>query len=168
MPKKLIAIIGYTAWGKSNTLYTLFDRKRFFPLKSSIWTENFPSKRFTVIEASNEDRSTEEYLNRLKTVLKKHKNSETIFTITISLIFNRKKHDVMPVFNYLNSLADFSIIYIVLKKSWYKNQSLQPKDIAQMKNKAKANRIKYFDEMINESKKNFNKRTEKIAKFIDK
>jgi hypothetical protein len=168
MTKKIFAIVGYTDWGKSSTLYELFDRKQFFPLKSPICCDTFATKKFTVINASNEDRLTKEYLNRLREVLKKHTNIDTTFLITISLIFDNGSHDVKAVFEYLNSLTDFNITYIVLENGWYKSSSLKTNDITQMKNKIDIGNIKYFDTPINQSMSKFKERTDKIIALIDK
>ncbi|HLK30104.1 MAG TPA: hypothetical protein VKT28_16100 [Puia sp.] len=168
MTKKIFAIIGYTDWGKSNTLYELFNRRQFFPLKSPISCKTFDTKKFTVINASNEDRLTKEYLKRLKEVLKKHINVDTTFVITISLIFDNGSHDVKTVFEYLNSLTDFDITYIVLENGWHKNASLKADDIAQMENEIDDSIIKYFDTPINQSKTKFKERTDKIIELIGK
>lgn len=111
---------------------------------------------------------TKEYLERLKEVLKTHKNIDTTFVITISLIFDNGSHDVKAVFEYLNSLADFDITYIVLENGWYKNSSLKTSDITQMQNKIDRGNIEYFDTEINQSKINFKERTDKIIALLNK
>ncbi len=166
MNKKIFAIVGYTNWGKSNTLYDLFDRKQFFPLKSPISTDYFKGKKFTVVNASNEDRPTEKYLDRLQSILKKHEHEDTIFVITISVIFNAGTHAVNDVFNYLNSLESYELHYLILVSGWYKNSTLKLEDTMRMEDNIKKGAIKYLPEIINQSKQNFSGRTKKIASYV--
>lgn len=166
MPKKLFAIVGYTNHGKSNTLYELFDRRQFFPLKSPIIAPRFGSLSFTVINASNEDRPTQDYLNRLQGVLEHHQDSDTIFVITISLIFDNARHDANAVFDYLNSLSDVDIHYLVLDHGWFAGKSLTRADIDAMQQLVEPGRIHRFGEVINTSKTAFTNRTNNIARKI--
>ncbi len=167
MKRRLFAVVGYTDWGKSNTLYEIFERRHFFPLKSPILCKACGLKSFIVINASNEDRSTEDYLNRLKEVLEKHSNNDTSFMITVSLIFNNRSHDVNAVFEYLNSLNDFAITYLVLENGWYDKSTLHADDLALMDKKIKHGDIKYFSTMINKSVKKFSERSAEIIKVIN-
>jgi hypothetical protein len=166
MLKQIFAIVGYTNWGKSNTLYELFGKRQFFPLKSPIRTKRFDHLKFTVINASNEDRITREYLDRLKTVLKTHWDDDPIFFITVSLIFDNGKHDIKPVFDYLNTLSDFEVNYIVLDNGWFTKNSLSSKDISLMNDYVDSETIHHFPVAINESKAAFSERTIQVAEKI--
>ncbi|MCD2425505.1 hypothetical protein LQ567_22160 [Niabella pedocola] len=167
MQKKLFAIVGYTNWGKSNTLYDLFGRRQFFPLKTPIsYDRVFGDKKFSVVNASNEDRPTHDYLERLKNVLEIQRNANAYFVITISLIFNDGSHDVKPVFEYLNSLADYDITYLVLKNGWEPGASLKEDDLTRMREVA-TGRIVDLDTVINKSNANFRERADKIVSIIN-
>jgi GTP1/Obg family GTP-binding protein len=166
MSKQIFAIVGYTNWGKSNTLYELFNKKLFLPLLSPITSDKLADLRFTVINASNEDRTTKAYLERLKAVIKKHKATNTTFVITISLIFNDGSHDVKEVFRFLNSLEGFHIDYLILENGWYKGDVLLIEDLKLMKDHVSLADIHHFSGPINESKGAFSKRTKQIAETI--
>lgn len=166
MKKQIFAIVGYTNWGKSHTLYELFDRKNLQPLYSPIKNKKFGSRKFTVINASNEDKPTKEYLERIKKILKLHKDSESTYVITISLYFDGGRHEVNSVFNYLNSLNDYEIHYVVLTNGW-SGGCLTTDDLRQMKNKITTGKIHSMDTVINQSKKSFSERTQKIATLIN-
>ncbi len=164
MKRKIFAVVGYTAWGKSNTLYELFGKRQFFPLKSPISAEQFGDKKFTVVNASNEDKPTNEYLKRLKVVLEEQSRSDIIFVITISLIFDGGICDVKKVFDYLNSLTNYEIHYIILEKGW-NGESLKAEHLQKLEGKiSKENsKIHSFDTLINKSKRQFKERTDEIA-----
>jgi hypothetical protein len=166
MAKKLFAVVGYTDWGKSNTLYELFGRRQFYPEKSPITSDYFEQKKFTVVNASNEQRSTRKYLDRLEDILKKQEKADTIFIITISLIFNDSSRDVKEVFRFLNSLEGFKVFYLILKNGWNPNSSLKAYDIARMENKVRRSKLVFFNAVINQSADSFSVRTQKIAEFI--
>jgi len=119
MPKQIFAIVGYTDWGRFNTLYKQFKIQRFFPLRSPIKAPIFGECSFNVINASNEDKTTKEYLDRLKKVLKKHRNDAATFVITISLIFDGGTYDVKAVLKYLNKLRALCELYGSGKKLVY-------------------------------------------------
>lgn len=163
MPTKIFAIVGYTHWGKSHTLYDLFDRRQFFPLKRPITPQRFGSLKFTVINASNEDRPTKDYLERLQEVLAHHQDSDTIIVITISLIFNNGIHDAKAVFDLLNGLTVFDVNYILLDKGWFTGTSLSTEDVQSMEGAVELSKIHHFQEVINESVPAFSQRTVRIA-----
>jgi hypothetical protein len=166
MEKQIFAIVGYTNWGKSHTLYELFNKKQFLPLNAPIFSSYFGKLPFIVINASNEDRPTKEYLDRLKSVLKKHKSTPTTFLITISLIFKEGNHNVREVFKYLKSLADFEVDYLILEKGWYKGDIISEDDLNLMKTYTESESRHLFTDAINESKQAFKKRTKIIAEAI--
>jgi hypothetical protein len=166
MAKKLFAVVGYTDWGKSNTLYELFGRRQFYPLKLPITSDYFDQKRFTVVNASNEQRSTRKYLERLEGILKKQEKTDAIFVITISLIFNGSARDVKEVFRFLNSLSGFRVFYLILENGWNPGSSLKAYDIARMENKIRRSKLEFFNAVIDQSGENFSARTREIAEFI--
>jgi len=125
--------------------------------------------KFTVINASNEDRPTEVYLERLEMVLNYPREQEVINVITISLIFKQDNHYVKPVLDYLNTLSDtFDVHYIILNNGW-KNGTLDKDSISQLKAIVNDDdRIHEFKNEINFSKTAFNDRTEEILETIKK
>lgn len=163
MSKQIVAIVGYTNWGKSHTLYELFQRRQFFPLKSPIASKLFGGYKFTVINASNEDRQTKKYLERFKQVLEKHNESGSIFFITISLIFNNGSHDVSPVFDFLNKLPNTKVDYMLLENGWSAGKTLATSDIGLMYHAVGAKTIHRFSDIIDQSKPAFSERTFRIA-----
>lgn len=165
MKKKIFAIVGYTNWGKSNTLYGLFDRRGFQPLKSPIFTDRFPGTPFVVVNASNEDITTQKYLNRLKQVLQVHEHDNVVYFITISLIFQDNERNAQPVFDYLRSLVNYDVSYLVLVNGWY-GAMLSSEDLQKMEHSLSDQKIIYFKEVINESIENFKIRTNLIEKHI--
>lgn len=166
MPKQLFAIVGYTDWGKSNTLYQLFDRWNFQPLKLPITPPKFKENKFTVINASNEDLSTARYLERLQEVLELQAGRVTVFVITISLIFNNPTHNANDVFDFLNTLPGFDNTYLVLDHGWKADTVLKESDLKEMKRAVRKGAVLHFEEIINESEGAFIKRTTRIAEAI--
>lgn len=165
--KNIFAIVGYTNWGKSNTLYEIFERGNFWPLKSPIQSSSFPGKKFTVINASNEDRPTTDYLERLESVLKHHHDNNITFVITVSLIFEEgHSRSVIPVIDYLNQLKDYNVHYIVLNSAWFKNSVLEKVDISSLESNVENGTIEIMEESINESSRNFTIRTNRIIEII--
>lgn len=168
MKKKLFAIVGYTNWGKSNTLYELFERRQFFPLKAAISCKRFGINKFTVINASNEDSPTDRYLKRLKDVLLQKELIDTTFVITISLIFDNGKHDAIPVFNFLNAQTHLDICYIVLERGWQVDSILRDNDREQMKKSVTHGDIVILNNKIDKTSAKFTKRTIEISDLMKK
>jgi hypothetical protein len=170
MEKNIYAICGYSKWGKSNTLYEIFDKKGFQPLKSPIQTKRIPGQDFIVINASNEDRPTEKYLKILKDIIKKHTNPNTKIVITISLLFNKPPYDPKIIIDYLNNLTDYNIYYIVLKNSWFKDESISKEDLDYLESyvDCKNGKIIICPDIISQNSDNFSNRVTKIIKIISK
>jgi|GEM_PF-3405438 len=165
--KKLFAIVGESDWGKSNTLYELFKRKQFMPLKKPITVEGMPYK-FIVINASNEDRPLGEFLERLEKVLNEHEQEkEVIYVITVSLTFTENNHYVIPVLDFLNALSnEFDIHYIILNRGW-RNGALSDNSINRLKQIVNDDdKIHEFHQEINMLKTAFAERTKEISKTI--
>jgi hypothetical protein len=84
----------------------------------------------------------------------------------IRLIFNNPNHDAGPVFDYLNTLRDYDVHYIVLEYGWFGKQRLSSEDIGAMKECVDNTTIHHFSSVINESPVAFADRTTSIADTI--
>lgn len=165
MKKDIYAICGYTHWGKSQTLYKIFNKEGFQPKKSPIKTTKIPNQDFIVINASNEDKPLGEYLTRLREIIKIHNDQNIKIVITISLL---SSHDPKRIIDYLNNLNDFNIHYIVLKNSWFKNESITKDDLSKLKDQVKNGKICICPDIISENSTNFSNRVNNIIKIISK
>jgi GTP-binding protein EngB required for normal cell division len=56
MEKNIYAMCGYSNWGKSYTLYEMFNKKNFQPEKSPVQTDKIPNQNSILINASIEDK----------------------------------------------------------------------------------------------------------------
>lgn len=166
MAKQIFVITGYIHWGKSHILYDLFNRKRYQPTKSPIPVDWLPGKCFTVINESNEDCPTEEYLDRLKEVLAIHEDNDCIFIITMSLLFDGDRHDVTRIIEYLNSLYDYEVAYLRLDHGWHRGAILHNDDLVKMSSIVEEREIVSFSSEINQSGDCFIARTQLIKDLI--
>jgi chromosomal replication initiation ATPase DnaA len=162
---KIFAIVGYTNWGKSHTLDELFKKKHFKPLLNPIKIKDNEHLKFIVIEASNEDRFTTKYLDRLRNVIAQHRGKDVNFVITISLMFDSKNHNVQPVFDFLNGLSGFEINYLLLNCGW-NGGTIKISDLAKMQESISHDKLHLFNHDITRSKDRFTNRTDEIRNKI--
>jgi hypothetical protein len=137
------------------------------PLKKPITVKGMPYK-FVVINASNEDRPLEQFLERLAKVLKQHdQETDIIYVITVSLIFTENNHYVVPVLDFLNALhKEFDVHYIILNGGWL-GGALSGNSINRLKQIVNDDdKIHEFNQEINMSKTAFAERTKEISKTI--
>jgi hypothetical protein len=164
-PRKLFVIAGYPHTGKTVTLQTLFHRKSFFPFKRPIMATAFKNEQFIVINISDHNHRTADYLTRIKAVMASHTETYTSFIVIISLVFDDSIRDVKPVLQYFNQ-SGFDIYYMVLYSSIHDKRVISEADIELFRKLVSKGEIHFFDKLVTQSSLRFKERTTEVAKVI--
>ncbi|PSL49292.1 hypothetical protein CLV51_101623 [Chitinophaga niastensis] len=165
-PRKLFVIVGYPHTGKKVTLQTLFRRKGFFPFKRPIKAAQFGNKGFIVINISDHNHRTEDYLARIKAVMASHTETPASFMVIISLVLDGSIRDVKPVLQYFNQ-SGFDVHYLVLCSSMYEKKVISEANIELFRQHVSKGQIHLFDKLVTQSTLRFRERVEEVTKVID-
>lgn len=167
IPKKIYVLVGGKGWGKSYTIFRLFEKRRFFALKNTIAHTRFGDRPFLVLNTSNNRVPSKDFIERLDKVLENHQWTDASILLNITLQFGNNKSSVSDILAYLNQLWFCEVHYIVLRHGWFSGDSLNEVVIAELERMTTDGHLHFFDDEINESEAAFDRRLESIAQFIN-
>ncbi|MFY0253049.1 hypothetical protein ACDQ55_03755 [Chitinophaga sp. 30R24] len=164
-PRKLFVIVGYPHTGKTKTLQQIFHRKHFFPYKQPISTAYFGAEKFIVINISDHNHRTANYLLRIKDVMKYHTETQAYFLVVISMAFDNSNRDVKNILAYFNQ-SGWDIHYLLLSSSWYDKSIIKEQDVILFKQLIERGRIHILERLVTLSPIRFNERVEEVKEVI--